>query len=901
MASNFGGRLVSIVVAVIIVAVVGSGGWYAYNYLAHAQVKKEAHRLVAEGEYEQALVLLRDKILPKEGETEENLELLCRCYLGLGRPQEARQYAETLTRNFSGNAAGYVLAGEIRFYMQDYRGAVQAFQTALELAADDDQALVGIGKACFMLGTVNESERTALWAQAEDHLRRALEIEASTAAASRWIAELLLERGRADARQLNEAARFAENAAKTLKNDAQVWRVLGNVRLLRGDTDGAQQALEQAIALKRNDGQIHHDLGIVYFRQRNLVKASEHLGAAVKQQPGSAVFLLDFASCLAVLEDWEGAKNALTEATRVAPDGALPYIRLALAAFHNQDEEAAVANLRAALERAPNSAPLEFELGSIYYQTGKNEAALDYYARAAARMASNALANYNVGTMNLTLANFADAERNLTRAVEHASGDRSLLLDAMTNLGIAYFNARQPQKATEMFEKVLELDPDNVWGHINLGVGRARQNNAAEAIAHFQRAIQLQPEAFEAHLNLGLLYSEEGEFDKALASLQTALRLAPAEADTERVHMSLGIAHYQRGDFKNAQGSFNTVLASRSPTMLQRANLGLACVALKQKDLATAERLLNELAASPETGERDRIFVNQGILYAERKETKRAMDALEAALAQNQQMALAYYNRGVLRYRSGARSQETVRDFQQAYRENPQLAQAHYNLALTYEAQGDAARAEQEYRKALAVNERYVDAMINLALLRVRGGGSAEDLLERALQVNPNEPRVLLVRGYKAMLDGDNAGAIAAAQEALRRDEHLQQAYALLGYVYLTEKRENEAQLALAKALELDGEDAVSHLNYGRLLHGRRQYTEAENHLREARNLQPELKEVYYALTALYLDIWLYEEALDATRAALELAGDDANLLQLQKRIEAVMTRSAGPPAQALP
>lgn len=884
--------LVTIIVGLVVLVVIGIGGWYAYDYFSFLQLKSKAKSLVEAGSFQEALGLL-DAIVRKEGETELNLEMYAKCYLGLNQPERARQYVGALTMRFPANVGGHLMAGEIHFMLNDPQSALRSFQDALQISpsgAQRVQALVGMGKTTLSLGQADKSEQTNWWMQADSNLTQALDLDQGNVDANRWMAELKLEQGRTNPALLADAQRFAETALGQLRTDAQLLRVAGNIYLLQGNLDLAEETLNKAIAIRRDDAHIHHDLGVVHFRKHNLTKASEHLGTAVKQQK-SAQFLLDFAACKAMEEDWTAVKELLQAALELGQNDVLPWLRLALAAYHNKEEDAAMQNMAQAVERARASAPLHFEYACLGYQNAQNELAESQFSLAVQYDPTDARAQFNIGTIYLLLANYSGAERHLTQAVNLAGSDRDLLLDARLNLGMVYFNSARPQRAVDEFAGVLQLDPDNVWGHINYGVGLALQGNTEEAVQHFSRAIQLSPDAFEAYLNLGLLYSSNDEFEKALATLQQAMPIAPTDTDRERVAMSLGLVYYRNGDLDKAESEFNALLSSKSRVTAQRAKNGLVCVALAKGNNAVADRHLSELLSSPDTKDRERVLLNQAILLASEQQYKKAAEALETALAQDPRLALAYYNRGTMRYASGAFDAKTVQDFQRAYRENPRLAEAHYNLALTYEKQRESSLAEQEYRKALAVHERYTDALINLALLRVRTGGDAGELLGRAREISPDEPRVALVEAYQAVLAGDFAAAIEAGQRAVARDKTLQQAYALLGYAYLRRDQLAEAQQALVRAIELDNRDATSRLNYGRLLHALDQLNDAEEQLAAARDLEPDRVDIYRALVALYLDMWLYEEALGAVKVAREYAPEDPDLAALEQSISAVMER----------
>jgi tetratricopeptide (TPR) repeat protein len=61
-------------------------------------------------------------------------------------------------------------------------------------------------------------------------------------------------------------------------------------------------------------------------------------------------------------------------------------------------------------------------------------------------------------------------------------------------LGRAYFNSNQPDRAREVFERLLDLDPSAHYAHFALGQSLKRLGRRAEAGTHLRLAVALSPE-----------------------------------------------------------------------------------------------------------------------------------------------------------------------------------------------------------------------------------------------------------------------------------------------------------------------------------------------------------------------------------------------------------------------
>ena len=95
-------------------------------------------------------------------------------------------------------------------------------------------------------------------------------------------------------------------------------------------------------------------------------------------------------------------------------------------------------------------------------------------------------------------------------------------------------------QAVEMYEQVLELDPDHAAAHINLGTLNYNRQEYALAERHYRRAIEVDPRYALAYFDLGNVLDETGRVAEAIQTYSTALQLAPTYADA---HYNLALAY----------------------------------------------------------------------------------------------------------------------------------------------------------------------------------------------------------------------------------------------------------------------------------------------------------------------------------------------------------------------
>jgi len=102
-----------------------------------------------------------------------------------------------------------------------------------------------------------------------------------------------------------------------------------------------------------------------------------------------------------------------------------------------------------------------------------------------------------------------------------------------------------PDQAREVYERLLEIDPDHVDAHVNLGRLLHEDGAPAAAEKHYRRAVDLDPDHEIAAFNLGVALEDLGRFKDAIDAYLRALELDPQNADA---HFNLAGLYERRGE-----------------------------------------------------------------------------------------------------------------------------------------------------------------------------------------------------------------------------------------------------------------------------------------------------------------------------------------------------------------
>jgi tetratricopeptide (TPR) repeat protein len=100
--------------------------------------------------------------------------------------------------------------------------------------------------------------------------------------------------------------------------------------------------------------------------------------------------------------------------------------------------------------------------------------------------------------------------------------------DALIQLGNAYFDSGNHQKAVETYQKALQINPSNPDVLTDMGISFRKLGKPDEAIARFKQAHAVDPNHPLALFNMGIVYRDDlKNLPEALVAWETFLKKAP--------------------------------------------------------------------------------------------------------------------------------------------------------------------------------------------------------------------------------------------------------------------------------------------------------------------------------------------------------------------------------------
>lgn len=497
---------------------------------------------------------------------------LCFAYLALDAMQQATETLKYVLRLEADSADAHYWMGRIEYLQGNFEAALSAFQKAIDLRPDWSGGHAESGLCYFRLHKYDEAEKgfteaLRLTSSSKGHRNQFVPPDFFEKADQRWLDKvspmsratmtyylglLAFERG-----LFEKAAEYIHQAVRMDPQLAEAHLQLGLIHVQNRSWQKADQAFQEAIRINPQLARAYYQLALVYFKQGKGTEATE----AMKRSQA-----LNKAA-----EHLQEQRAALMRNEQKAP----ALSNLGGIYLNDHKYEAAVTEYKKALWHDPNLAEARNGLGYAYAMQGKLAEAIREQERALALNPKMAEAYAGLGLARLKQAQLTQNRQDYEAALEmyqQATTLRPNFPEAWLNLGQIYLKLSQPQEAVAAYQKLLSFQPNLPEVHYFLGGLYAKQNQFKRAERAFQRSIELQPEAAAgAYERLAYLYGVQGiHLEQALSLAQKAVALQPKSAVSLN---TLSWLYYLNGDYVQATEAIKKALTLEPNNRLYQEGL----------------------------------------------------------------------------------------------------------------------------------------------------------------------------------------------------------------------------------------------------------------------------------------------------------------------------------------
>jgi len=347
--------------------------------------------------------------------------------------------------------------------------------------------------------------------------------------------------------------------------------------------------------------------------------------------------------------------------------------------------------------------------------------------------------------------------------IARQSGDPERLAAAFNNRGTLYDDKGDYDRAIEMFNEAIRLNPRDAVTFYNRANSYYNKNDYVRSIADDDEAIRLDPTFADAYNDRGDSYDNLGNPQRAIADYDEAIRLNPSDAD---FYYNRGIANGHRREYDRAIADYGTALRLDPQMIDAYFNRGLLYGGKGDPDRAIADFNL-ALRFDPAMSD---AYANRGLAYSAKNDLDRAIDDYTQSLRLDPSVAAVYANRG-LAYSAKDDRARAVADYDTAVRLTPSFAYPYVVRGLNFLYAGPLSRARADFEKAasLAPANAYAALLVELA---DRRSHAPSRLPEAAKRLDMNAWPAPIVRLFLGQ--SSSAATLAAARDPNPATERLQ-------------------------------------------------------------------------------------------------------------------------------
>lgn len=257
--------------------------------------------------------------------------------------------------------------------------------------------------------------------------------------------------------KFEDAEKLFRQVSEKNPDDVVSMNNLGMSLVELGRADEALPVLKRACDMSGSVADIHFNLAYAYQLLDKPSEASVHYKAATNLSGEMIAGHYNRGVCFLLLEQWNAAVAELRKVISINPEVYSAYYPLGFAYQSKKDITNALSNWAIAVQHDPKNADLHTNLGLAYYLRDKPEKAIEHFQRSLRLREGGSDDDYNnlalayvkKGAMDLAIRNFEKSiEVSPVNPVTHS------------NLGLAYYLSKEPEKALVEWTRVSALDPN---------------------------------------------------------------------------------------------------------------------------------------------------------------------------------------------------------------------------------------------------------------------------------------------------------------------------------------------------------------------------------------------------------------------------------------------------------
>lgn len=671
-----------------------------------------------------------------------------------------------------------------------------------------------------------------------------------------------------EAGQYQEALIEFKNVVQLDPNDADGHYRLALTYLKLGGVPNLQDAfseLNKAVGLDAANHDAQLKLGQLYLLGNEPEKARERAEAVLASTPQSSEGLVLKGQSLINEKKFKEGIAELRRAMELDPKNIRIYLELAGAYVRTNDLAQAEATLKQALSIDAQSIETLVALGDFHLLNKQPEEAERHYQRALQIAPGNDALYVKLAGFYQVMNKWDQAETTLNKLVElKPKDDKPRIL-----LGDLHKGRGEPSKALASYQQALEVNSASTTARDKLIAQLLDMGKLEEAEARIKSLTEKNSKDLSGRFFSARVHLAKGHPEAAIPLLREVIKEEPRAA---AAHQFLGLALAQQGEVGQAISELNEAI-KLSPSSAD-ARTALAALYLQQgsPDQAIVEGL-TALRLNPRDGRAATVLGDAYLQKGDLAKAKQVFEAIAKALPAN---PLGPHRLGLIA-RAQKQDGEAVAHFEQALKLDPHFVDALAQIAAMRLAVGKPDEARERVMRQLqaAPNDPSIYNLLGRLWMASKNNDQAEAAFKKAIELNPALLASYMNLGELYQRTGKLDQAIGEYESALARQPKLVPAMMMLGIIY---DQRNDIDLAKSwyeKALQADPlfAPAANNLAWILIEHGGNSDV-ALAHAQTARERRPEDPYIADTLGWIYFKKQIYLKAANLLKEAVEKLSD---------------------------
>jgi superkiller protein 3 len=724
--------------------------------------------------------------------------------------------------------------GDIHAVLGNYEEAISAYQWAGILNPKYASPWYGLGNVYGVSGRHRE---------AIDAYRRTILLDPTNARAYHNLGDIYVQQGeyeQAFTQYQQAVARHKNNQSKALALNG-----LGDVYVALDQYLNAIRSYRQALELDPEQARSWNSIGDVHRLSGDVEAAIKAFQQAVELDPEYTAPWNSLGNLYGALEQDDEAIGAYLRVIELEPDLAWPYNNLGFIYSRRGEHQRAMTLYKQSIERHEDDKSKAISwsnLGDVQVTQGNKQQAIEAYRWSTTLDPNHAWPHHKLGQVYEKQGAYDLACQHYLQAIERhtQAGGRAA---SWRNLAGIYHLLERYGEATDAYEKVIELDPEDVGSWNSLGDVHLAMARYQEATKAYRQAINLNSEYAWPYHNLGLISTDYGAHESALAFYQQAIE---RHLDDE----ARAISWNKLGD---------TYLALKNPVEASGA-------------YQQAVKLSPDYAWP---------YHGLGTIHEARDESRTALNFYQQALkrypkAQKKSQALSWNGLGHM-YQALDRLDEALKAYRQASQLDSIYAAPWNGLGDIYSTLTEYDQAIKSYERAIELDSTKAGPLNSLGLIYETLGEYEPAVMYFQQAIERYSPEQIqgqatswnhLGNAYQALAQTELA--IEAYQQAIEFDDEYVAPWHSLGDIYRDLARYPEAIQAYHQTVKLDPTAAGPWNSLGDIYRSQERYEQAIEVYQHAIERDPNYAWPYHSLGLIDEKFEKYESAINFYEQALK-------------------------------